>query len=161
MGSSFEIGAGESIRHSTLSHFFQIVGQVLIARILVSDFLCQGAQLVVLDRHLFSEGILVLKMHLDLHCVATIEPRCERPLLHPVVHLIEEDVGVALCCHILSVETAHGKEAFSHKADIESVFQVLTTSLVTLGKLLSGTACLVEVEGMTQESISHLLENSL
>ena len=74
MGSSFEIGAGESIRHSTLSHFFQIVGQVLIARILVSDFLCQGAQLVVLDRHLFSEGILVLKMHLDLHCVATIEP---------------------------------------------------------------------------------------
>lgn len=87
MGSSYEVGASKSISHTTLSHMFQIVIQLFVACSLVSDFLCQGAQLVILDRHFFSEGILVLKMHLDFHCVATIEPGCKGPLFHPVVHL--------------------------------------------------------------------------
>ena len=149
MSSSNEVGAGKSIGHTTLPHVFQIVIQLFVACCLVSDLLCQGAKLVILDRHLLSEGILVLKMHLNFHCVATVEPGGKGPLFHPVVHLTQKDIGIALCCHIFSVELAHGKEALAHQSSIESVFQVITTSFITLRKLLPGATCLVEVEGLT------------
>ena len=87
MGSSHEVGAGKGIGHATLSHVFQIVIQLFVAGTLVGDFLCQSAQLVILDCHFLCERILVLKMHFNFHCVATVEPGRKGPLFHPVVHL--------------------------------------------------------------------------
>ena len=96
-------------------------------------------------------------MHLHLHIVSTFHPHAERSLLHPVVHLAKKDLPVALRCHLLPIELLDRVEALAHSTVVQCGLQMLTAAFVPLRKLQSGTASLIEVKSLAQESFTHLV----
>ena len=151
------VGPREVIRHVTLAHALQIFGQHRVASRLVSMPLRQTSKGVILDSHLVGEPALRLETTLNHHSVPTVHPDSEGSLLHPVVHLSEQNFPVTLRSHLLLVELLDLFEALLHAAHVEGFLELVTAAFVPLAQLLTGTPCLVKVETLAEESVPHLL----
>ena len=115
---ALEVGSREGVRHASLAHFLQVCAHHRVSLAFVCVPLGQTAKLVVLHRHFLSELILMLDLHLHLHVVTSFHPEAKCSLLHPVVHLTEENLPVALSCHLLLVEGLDGIKALAERAMI-------------------------------------------
>ena len=61
------VGPGKVVGHSFVSHALQIAGKSGVSGRLVSHFLGQVTQFIVLGEALFLQGLLLIHNHLHLH----------------------------------------------------------------------------------------------
>ena len=155
-GCALVVRPGKGIGHASLAHFLQVGAHHSVPLTLVRVSLRQTAKLVVLDGHFLRELVLVIDMHLELHLVAAFHPGCKGSLLHPVVHLTQQNLPIALRCLVLRVVSLDSIKAFPELAMVQGLFQVLTAPLVPLSQDQMSMSLLPKVESLLQKSISHL-----
>ena len=134
------IGSYKMVSHVTLAHLLEIALHDCIPRRLIRKFLSHASQLVVFHSHLLSEAVLSFHVHLHLHLVAAVHPDSECTLLHPVVHLAQQNLPVSLRRVLSLVEQFNAVKTLSHSSMFKCLSNVLTTPLVPLRQLHSSQA---------------------
>ena len=82
------------------------------------------------------------------HLVPAVHPHGKRSLLHPVVHLAQQNLPIPRRRHIFLVESLHSFKALSHQSHVQGVFKLLTAALVALGELQARTPRFIQIEGL-------------
>ena len=66
------------------------------------------------------------------HLIPTVHPRGKRSLLHPMVHLAQQNLPVPRRRHVFLVKRLHRFKTLSHESDIQGMLQLITTAFVAL-----------------------------
>ena len=114
----------------------------------------------MLGETLFFQGRLLIHDHLHLHRGSSVHPERKCTLLHPVVHLAENNLPVSFRRLVLPIELEHRVEALPHQLNIKGLLHRGGTILISSLDLYLGAVGLVLVKGLSEEPLSHLVQNN-